>query len=285
MSETWESLTRNKLMTLAAITTAAVSLLLLGGFLASWYEVERQVATLPDRFEMRVFLRDDATDEEVAAVTERLGRMSELVSIRYISREEGWRNFQKAQDSGVTADMPNPLPDSFIVKLRRLDEGDEAAQTIRAMPEVDRNGVVYMQEEQRQVMAFMRFVRFAGFAITGALMFSTAVLIFNTIRLTVLARRREIRVMKLVGASEFTIRVPFLLEAVAHGAAGGGFAAVALWFAAGITSRYMPGFVRPPGEIVAFPLLLLALLALGGVFGMGCGVFATRRYLRVEPVV
>lgn len=271
-------------MTLAAITTAAVSLLLLGGFILGWYEIERQVATIPDRFEMRVFLRDDATKGEIAAIQHRMEQMPELGTVRFISRDEGWKSFQKRQNAGLTADLPNPLPHSFIVKLRRLEDGDEAANRIRTMPEVDRNGVVYMREEQRQVMSFMRFIRIAGFVITAALMFSTAVLISNTIRLTVLARRREIRVMKLVGASEGTVRTPFLLEAIAHGAVGGVLAAVALWFSSSVTSKYMPGFLRAPGDIAPFPILFVGLLVIGALFGMMCGVIATRRYLRVEPV-
>jgi cell division transport system permease protein len=284
LGETWEALTRNKLMTMAAITTAGVSLLLLGGFVALWYEIERQLATLPDRFEMRVFLRDDVTREEVAAVSARLHEMPELCSIRYVSREEGWSRFRQGVDAEVTADLPNPLPQSFIVKLRSLQQGDEAARRIRLMPEVDHDGVVYLREEQRQVAAFMRFVRGVGLAITGALLFSTGVLIFNTVRLTVLARRREIRVMKLVGASQSTIRTPFLLEAVAHGGAGGAAASVGLWFATKALSRFLPGFVPHPGEMAPFWVTVVALAGLGGAFGLVCGGAATRRFLGHEPV-
>ncbi len=282
LSESCQALMRNKLMTLAAITTAGVSLLLLGGFLIGWLEVERQVSTLPDKFELRVFLRDDVTQEDTAAIRTRLTAMPELNTVRFVPKAEGWKKLQSQYDKELTADMPNPVPDSFVVKLKDLQYGDDVAQRIREMPEVDHQGVVYLKEEQRQVMAFMRFVRTLGFCITGALMFSTAVLIFNTIRLTVIARRREIRVMKLVGGSEATIRTPFLLEAMFHGGLGGLFGAVALWFAGGTISEYLPGFVRKPGEITSFLLIVVAMMAAGTTFGLLCGIFGTRRFLRDE---
>jgi len=284
ISETWESLTRNKPMTLAAITTAGISVLLLAGFLIGWYEVERQLSSLPDRFEMRVFLRDDVTAEETAAIRERLSRMSEFSSVRFVSREEGWQRF-RAQNKQVTKDLPNPLPDSFIVKLRRLEYGDIAARKVRLMPEVDHDGVVYLQEEQRQVMAFMRFVRAIGLAVTAMLTFSAATIIFNSIRLTVLARRREIRIMRLVGAAPGTIRTPFLLEAGTQGMVGGLLAACLLWIGADAISGFLPGFVRQPEQVLPFWMLLSSLAGAGGFFGLVCGAFATRRFLRHEPVV
>jgi cell division transport system permease protein len=283
LDETWVSLRRNTWMSLAAVSTSAVALALFGGFTAVAWSLHQVTSAWPDRFEMRVLMRNEATAKQIQDTDNRIRAIADVYSIQHQTREQNWEAVKVKYQPvvGDLQDLENPLPDTFTFKVKNLERSDVIAYAVKRMKGVET--VQYLKEEQRAALRITQFVRVTGGAVSGALLLAAVMLIFNTIRLAVVARSREIRVMQLVGAGPLTIRVPFVLEAAIHGAVGGALAACVLWFAAlpvvDLVNQ-LPGVLvtlRPQDFLGA----LGALTAGGVLLGALCGMAAVRRFVRV----
>jgi len=282
LTEAIVALRRNPLMTFAAITTTAVSLFLIGGLGYVYLTIDNYAKTIPSKFEMRVFLKDSYRGEAaVNPIAGKLRAVPDVAKVTWIPRDKYWALI-KEQDPDLTAGIEDPYPESFKLQVKDLAQSDAVAAAIRNMPEVEpEGGVSYLKDEQTFIERALFFIRWLGGVFGGLLFLTGGILIYNAIRLTVLSRRIEIRIMRLVGASPVTIRVPFLIEGVVQGTLGGVLAATAVLGA----NNFVCGFLRVIAPQTVFPIFpleqtMLLLSGIGAIYGLLCSMIAVRTPLR-----
>lgn len=277
---------RNGLMSLAAVGTVTVALTILGASTLTAYSIHLLAEKQPERLgEVDAFLKTSATREEAMAVQTRIEQMSEVRRVVLVTREEAWLEIQQNQPIVKEAELTNPLPDSFRIEVAGAlhmapllaQLGDRAR-----FPEIDR--INSSDAEVKSLLALARMVRILGAVVSLALFAATLFTVYNTARLTVYARRREIRIMQLVGATPGFIRFPLLLEGVLHGIAGAILACAILALLTAELTRFINTLHSPLFADVAIriPPLEFAggLIAIGAIIGALGSFLAMRRFLK-----
>ncbi len=289
LRETWASFKRNVTLTVAAIITSAVSLLIFGLTLLIQHGFDNLLVKWEGGIEMIVNVRAQASDEQRAVISAALDQQRGVIieSYTYCDVECSLADADRVLAGDPTSrellDETN-IPTQFKVIP---NEGTEV-DTLRAL-KVSYNDLpnvysVELAEDQIDLIAKLK--GFAGLYTTGlaiALMFAAVLLIWNTIRTAMYARRREIEVMKLVGATDWFIRIPFMLEGLIQGVIGGLVACAGLWF---VNNRWTSGVQDfPEGSglealVVSDSFTLgrmVILLLIGMVAGaVGSGIAASR---------
>jgi len=298
--ETAVSLKRNLLMTLAGILTVAVSLFLFGGVLLLSRMVDHGTARWKNGVELEIFLcskstaepdkantcRTEASEGQIAAVRAELERSPDVRRFRFFSKEDAFNEAKRifAGDPELLSNIdPEGLPVSFRVAPKKAELTENVAAAFQGRPADGIDTVLTAKEQVRRLLAGIRWIRGLFFAIAGVLLASSLFLIVNTIRLATFARRREIQVMKLVGATNWFIRVPFMCEGLIQGAIGAGLAFAGVYslrvILDGLVERsqnLFSAFYVTAGDAVAIGLLIVAVGATVGAMGSAIGL---RRFL------
>lgn len=284
VAETFVGIRRNGLMALASVATTALSFTILGTVVLLALGLNNVSEKVLKQFEIGVFLKEGTTKEEISELSRAIRAMPHVEKVQFIPKEEAWEQV-KAEYRGqveLSGVEENPLPDKFCVKLDHPRYTARTAAALRKLDHVDE--VIEAQGIVEKVVGFADLIRYAGIVAACGLFLIAAFMVSNTIRLTVYARRREIRIMQLIGASNWFIRLPLVLEGIVLGAIGGAIACVLIFGG----SRYI-------SEIATQTLPLLKQYSsgvdpryfYGGLVGAGCLVGAVgsmisiRRFLKV----
>lgn len=290
VDEAFKSIRRNGLMSLAALTTVTIAMAVLGGALFTLHRLDQLIESQPRQFEVVAFLNTDVEREDSEDLKTRVGRIPGVAHVRLFTKEEAWAEMQdsdRKRGENITAALEgaNPLPDALHIRLSdpKQTAAFRALLCDRAQyPEIDK--VADALDTLEKLFAMHRVVRNVGGAAAALLFLATAFVIQNTIRLTVLARRREIRIMQLVGATPGFIRFPMVLEGIFYGAAGAGIASVAVLFVVSQVSAYAATLHSPLVQDMAAPVASAAfvslLIGLGAVIGMAGSMLSLRRFLK-----
>ena len=281
--ESFVSVRRNGLMSFVSITTLALTLAVLGAFglLALW--LHGVAGSLPNKLEVAVFLEKNAPDQQVLELRSEIAAMRHVKSAAVIPAEVGWQEFKKSMSgqlelSGVEG---NPLPDMIRVRVDDPRQIVGTAESIRKMELVDE-----VNEGRKLVDELVRFadlIKVLGGAAGLILFLVTTFIISNTIRLTVFARRREIRIMQMVGATNWFIRLPLMFEGMILGAIGGALACgliyVAATYVARVVTRVMPLLTQ--FSVNVEPMQFVGGLTLAGcLVGAAGSMISIRRFLK-----
>lgn len=283
VGEAFVALRRNTLMTAAAITTSAVALFLLGGLGYLYFRASATLADASGKFELRVYIRDGSSMETIRETAARLRKVDGVKSVNWIPKDKAWERFRQ-QNPSITEGIDNPFPDGFKVIVEDVALTRKIGSQIQSMavtlPSPD--GVVFQEDEERLLNELLELARWIGGGLGIVLFVTAGVLIYNAIRLTVDARRREIRIMQLVGATSLTIRTPFVIEGVMQGMFGGILAAFLIQVANGALQDYVRTQLSSTWQFPEFPMLwmVMALGVVGAVFGFVCSIFSVRGPLR-----
>jgi cell division transport system permease protein len=300
--ETAVSLRRNLLMTLAGVMTVAVSLFLFGGVLLLSRMVDHGTARWKHGVELEIFLcsrstaqagapgkcQAEATEAQVASVRTELESSKDVRSFRFLSKADAFEEAKRifAGDPELLANIdPEGLPVSFRVAPREAELTEKVAAHFAGRESDGIDDVLTAKEQVRRLLAGIRWIRGLFFAIAGVLLASSLFLIVNTIRLATFARRREIQVMKLVGATNWFIRVPFMFEGLVQGAIGAVLAFAGVYSLRVILtdltekskSLFQP-FYATAGDAFAIGVLIVLLGAVVGALGSAIGL---RRFLEI----
>ena len=284
--EVFVSLKRNNWMSFASIGTVAVSLFVLGVFLLLVLNMNRMASTLESQVQISVYLQDELKGAEKDELEERILDLSGIQSVKYVDRDEAIERFrERLGDQKYLLDAlgdKNPLPDSFEVTVMQPSMVQTAAETIAQFDGVAE--AKYGQDVVEHLFDITRLMRVFGLLLMVLLAGATIFIISNTIRLTVFARRKEIAIMKYVGATDWFIRWPFLLEGVVLGCIGGLVAAFAL------RSFYAAMAAKVYNTLTFFPLMpqypfmnyvSAAILVSGMVIGAIGSTISLKRFLKV----
>lgn len=276
IGEAFVALRRNTWMTFAAVTTAAVAIFLLGSLAFAYRGISSYAQSLPGILDMRVFLKDGVKSPEITATANKIRGLPGVASVYWIPRDKAWA-LRKQQDSTIPADLENPFPHSYKVVLKNIDNADEVKRYISAMPIVAREGVVYLEDVQQLLTQILTLVRTTGVGLGGLMLLTAGVLIYNAIRLTIVARRQEIRIMHLVGATKATVVLPLLIEGLLQGAVGGLLATGLMWSG----HRAFAGMLETSTNLFRLPAFsisywLMVLVGIGAAYGFVCSLLAVR---------
>ena len=286
IQETLRSLRRNNWMSFASVGTVAVSLFVLGVFLLLVLNMNRLASSLESQVQISVYLADGLSESARKDIASDIEALQGIEEIRYVPKEEAKERLAKRLgDQKYLLDAlgeKNPLPDSFEVVLKSPALVETAAAAITRMDGVEQ--AKYGQDVIEHLFAITRLIRIFGLALMVLLAGATLFISSNTIRLTVFARRKEVAIMKYVGATDWFIRWPFLLEGMVLGFVGGVLAAIAL------QSFYAAMAAKIYETLAFFPLLpqypyMYYVSAAILLSGMGIGALGStislKRFLKV----
>lgn len=289
LTEAFVGLRRNLMMTVAVVLSVTVSLTLLGASLLLSEQVDLATDEWVDKVEVTIFLCDGRTcpaitPEQEQALREELEAEPIVEEVFYESKEEAYERFTELfrnQPSLIETVDPDILPASFRVKLVDPDQFMVIATQFAAFPGVEE--IIDQQEVLEQFLRFTSIVRNAALVVAGIQLIAAGVLIANTIRVAAFARREQTSVMKLVGANNWYIRLPFVLEGVLAGVLGALLSWGLLYGSVpAITDRLaedielMP-FISTPEVLAVGPLLIGA----GAGIAAFSSIVALRRFLDV----
>lgn len=239
-----ESLTgfsRNLSTTLGSIITIFLSLLIIGIFFIAGSVINNVVADVESQVSITAYVADDASQEDIDSVMRSIEGMDGVESVTFTTKEQALENFTTSMTSNpdivAQLDGQNPLPASIDVQLAEAQEVSSIAQgildnetfvSICDNPEDPSDSLQYGQKTVDKLFSFTNAIRIVGVALIALLIVIAFIFINNTIRLAILARRKEIAIMRLVGASNGFIRGPFLMEGALHAVIGSILAIVIL---------------------------------------------------------
>ncbi|OQA20797.1 MAG: Cell division protein FtsX [Actinobacteria bacterium ADurb.Bin346] len=293
--ETFIGMRRNFLMFFTAISTVAITLFIVGFFLIIVYDVQGVLTSIKSQVEVAVYLKDNITDELKVYLENEIKNWDEVDEVTFVSKDQALEKFKKDNEgSEILKEIQgNPLPASFEIKLTSPEKVEQIALRF-----VDKDGnyiegvdeVIYGQNYVQKLFSITAIAGSIAFLIIIMLLLAAIVLVFNTIRLSIHARRKEIEVMKLVGATNWFVRIPFLFEGFFEGFAGSLISVVLLYF----MSNYL--LIRGEKAIVdtmhvkelailgvnnVILYIYAGLVVLGGLVGLLSSSFALKRYIRV----
>ncbi|HEY5516719.1 MAG TPA: permease-like cell division protein FtsX [Coriobacteriia bacterium] len=300
ISETWSSFRRNWVMSLVAVSIIYISLLLVGAFFLMSSVVNEMASSFESKVSVQVFLKDDAVPADVQALQASIRKMPNVKSISYVTKEQALAIFKERTKNTpqlVEQLRNNPLPASIEVALVSPREVQGVVNLIVKDPLTAKvvktpanlgtakdTDIKYGQNVVEALFAATGVVRVLAAGFLGLLLIVSLVLIGNTIRLAIYSRRREIGIMRLVGASNWFIRTPFLLEGVLQALIGSILAILTLVAAQAVIVPWLQGNLKfLPVNIGGVTVAQLAALLV--VAGVGIGLIgsgsAVRRYLKV----
>ena len=281
VKETYKSIRRNGFMSFASISTVAVSLLVLGMFLMIFLNTNNLAQYLESQVQVSVYMQDSATAKELASVKDKLSKMPGVVKVTQVSKQQALERFKKRlgdQEQLLNSlGKENPFPNSFEVQVDSPERIKVLTPQIGQLPKVET--AKFGQEVVEHLFQLTKILRFGGIILVVFLAMATLFIISNTIRLTVFARRKEVIIMKYVGATDWFIRWPFLLEGMTLGFFG---AVVASLF---INSIYSGLLERIHATLAFLPLLpTYPLLLYVDVFLLvaGTGIGALGSYISLR---
>lgn len=224
------SMIRNRWMSFASIGTVAVSLFILGVFLILVTNMTKMASSLESRVQISAYLHEALTDEGRDEVEQMIKDMRSVSKVEYVTKEQALKILQdRLGEQKKILDAlgdSNPLPNSFTVTVKNPADVQKTATAIADLYGVEE--VKYGQDVAENLFDLTHLIRVFGFFLMLLLTCATIFIISNTIRLTVFARRKEIAIMKYVGATDWFIRWPFILEGIGLGFIGGGISALIL---------------------------------------------------------
>ena len=284
LAEAFKNIRLNLLMSITAVTTTFICILVFGVGLLVSEHVEGVIGSVREDVSVEVFMPGRG-EEEVAALEEKAKGWEEVSSVERISEEQALAAFKDTfreqpelyenLDRGV-------LPASLQIQLTDPDLADQVAGKLKAEGFSEEN-LSYPQQTIERLNSVTSYLLWGLYAATLLFLVASVLLISNAIRLSIFARRKEIEVMKLVGASDGFVRTPFVLEGLIQGLLGAGLAALAvIWlnFLFVDWSREALTFVPIQNSAVSTASVLLVLVVVGVAIGVGGSFLSVTRFLR-----
>lgn len=286
-----KSIWTNRVMSIASFCVLMVSLLLVGLFVLFMANINRLVGGIEDRNEVIIFVEDETSEEEVAGMGERLKKIPNVSTVTLYSKEEAWEDYKKEMDDAediFNYITENPLPDSY--KIRVVDI-TKMAETVTEISRLDNILAIDSPDDFANLLTEVKTtVTFISTTIMIALVVVCMVIISNSTRASVFARRKEINIMKYVGATNAFIRIPFFVEGMLTGAFAGLCAALITWVGydslVDVLSQEMTMLnVMGVKDFIQFSdvaFQVFAVYILSGALLSAIGtVFSTRKHLKV----
>lgn len=286
--ESLRSIARNGWMTFASVGAVTVTLLLVGVFFVIMMNLNNVATTIEEDVEIRVHIDVAANKEDQQILRTQIEQIPEVKSVKFSSKEDELQGIIKSLGEEGEAfklfEQDNPLNDVYIVKTKNPVDTMKTAKKIEKLEFAAK--VKYGQGEVEKLFGFTKISRNVGLALIAGLLFTAIFLISNTIKITIVARRREIEIMRLVGATNAFIRWPFFLEGLWLGVLGSILPIIAV----GTGYFYVYDYLKPKLQDNFIQLLEFSpfifqvsglLLLMGALIGVWGSLMSVRKFLKV----
>ena len=287
VSDAFRSLKRNKTISIASIITVFITFIVLGVFSLVAQNANLAISGVEDKIEIAVYLDDDISLDNQKEIQVKLAEQDGVKDVTYLSKEEAYNDFKESTEDnegmlqGYTLES-NPFPASFVVKIDDSSKIDDIASAVEDMDGVEE--VKNQQDLVSSISAFVKGIRYVGTVLFVILVAVSIFLIMNTTKLTVYSRRREVGIMKFVGATDWFIRWPFIIEGIVIGFFGALFAIFAIfglykYIISIVSSKMLIAQVVNISYVYTTMLweFLLGGIVIGGIASYG----ALRKFLKV----
>lgn len=289
MKEGFKNLWRNRMMSLASIGSVTATLIILGMIFILMININSLAQGAKDQFDtIQVYLEEGITGEEIGQAGEKISAINGIKEVKFESKEEALKNMKEQWgEHGYLLEglEKNPLPDSYIVYLEDIEYSTAVVNEIQALENIEE--VKFYKDIIDKMIGITNFIKIVGLVIIVILIAISTFIIGNTIKLTVAARRKEITIMKYVGATNWFIRWPFFFEGTLLGLMGATIATTIIYF----TYDYLYGIISNQLYVVVTAYILPASYILSSlvyifvVLGAGIGalgsIMSMRKHLRV----
>lgn len=281
---------RNKTMALASIGTIILCLIILGMSFSIGENIDYILLQIQNRFGVTAFIEDEITKEDTKKLMDKIQSMPEVKEVIYISKEQALKDFsEKNEDESLFTVYKddNPLPASFQIMTKNIELQESLIQKLNGMKAEGINDVKYFKEQTKMLTNIRDTVSYICYAILGCLIIVGIMLMSNTIKLTVFVRRKEINIMKYVGATDYFIQVPFIIEGISIGLIGAALSIMLVTLVYDIvleTSSMMAEYLLnidlvPAGHIMS--VLSPTFMCLGVSIGLVGSLIAIHKHLKV----
>ena len=286
LREAFKNMLLNPLMSITAVTTTAVCVLILGVGMLVNAHVEGIINRIGQDVTITAFFPEDVSQERADEVYSSVEGYPEVSQVTYVSQEEALERFRStlSDQPEILEGLPSDvLPASIEIQLADSRSSDAVAEKLQAEGFAE-GDLLYNQKTIDNLNQATSYVVWALRGATALFFVASVLLIFNTIRLSIFARRKEIEVMKLVGASDSFVRTPFLFEGLVQGLIGASVAALLVVWVNSVFvawAQYELPFIPISSNAISTVFLLLVLIAVGVVVGIAGSAFSVRRFLKI----
>ena len=287
-SEARKNVARNGLMSIASLFTIASCLVILGVFSIITINVNHFTKTVEDQCEIQLYINMGTSPERVAQIGEEIKSIENVKEATLFTKEEMLeyaKNDMFGEDAALLEgfDDDNPFSDSYKIILTSIEKTDETIGNLQQIGDVEK--IVNKQDIVNMVLGISKAVKRFSMVIMIILLIISIVIISNTVRMTVFNRRKEINIMKYIGATNRFIRVPFLLEGVIIGFCGALLAFLAVFWGYFAILKYVEGLSISTLVLVGIwniaPIIAVIFVVVGCLIGVTGSGISMRRYLHV----
>ncbi len=286
--EGMKGIIRNGTMAIASMGSVAASLFILGVIFSVVLNINNFAVLAQSQFDkVQVFLKDDLGPNEIFSIKEEIEKIDGVKEVKFESREDAMKNFKKrwGKDAYLLEGMDNPLQNSFIVEMDQLEDASGVVEKLKSYEQIE--DIKYYKDVVTKLIKISNLIKSFGIFMIILLSSLSLFIISNTIKLALHARRKEITIMKYIGATDWFIRGPFIIEGIVLGALG---AIISLGITyLGYNYFYdkldMPSYSILAGYVLPVSQIFHSLYLIFMVMGIGIGVLGSiislRRYLSV----
>ncbi|OQA03862.1 MAG: Cell division protein FtsX [bacterium ADurb.Bin400] len=291
-----KSFWRNRWLTLAATLIMCLTLVTISFFISLLFVTNKTTEALRSKVDMSVYFEDTTSKDQIFALQNLLLSRSDVKSVEYVSKEKAlelWRERYREEKElrDVVSETDNPLPRSLEIKTQKLEDLENINELLSSSdykPLIKtENGISYKKNKDviDRLVRITSFIKLAGWNMSFIFMLISVLIIYNTIRLTIFARREEIEIMKLVGASDWYVRGPFIIEGVGYGIIAAIFSTVIYYFALIIAMPKVEQFLgvyNLSAQYFGLSIWFIAFLQVAIGLGLGslCSLMAVRNHLK-----
>lgn len=279
---------RNRTMAFASAGTIVLCLLILGMSYSIGTNIDYIIEQIESKFGITAYIQDGLSESSILSIENKIKRMPNVASITYISKDEALETFSEDNEDASLFEMfkeDNPLPASFEIIAIDIKNQGQLVKSIEALEGIDE--AVYLKNETETFISIRKTVNYVCYAIIACLIVVGLLLMSNTIKLTVYIRKREINIMKYVGATDSFIRVPFLIEGMLIGTLGALVAIITIALGYDWVQSMSKSATGILGEISLMPTanIMVSLVPIYLSLGIGIGLigsaFAIHKHLKV----
>ncbi len=285
----FKGLWRNRMMSIVSMGSIASTLAILGMIFVVIININNLTETAEGQFDsLQVYLKEGLTQEQITTIGDTIKKTDGVKQVYFLSKEQALINMKEGwgkQGYLLEGLEKNPLPHSYVIKLSDIKYADQVVNNMKKIQELE--DVRYYKEIVDKLIKFTNFIRLAGMALIGILIVISMFVVSNTIKLTVMARSKEINIMKYVGATNWFIRWPLFVEGMVLGLLGALIALAVVGFGyrriLDLITKEL--YVLFSTYMIPASAITINLFVIFIVLGMGIGalgsIFSMRRFLKV----
>lgn len=278
------SLRQNIVMSIISVMTISIALILLATFVMLFIDMNSALGNVSRNLNIVAYLDKDISSTGITKVEEQLALIGGIQSFTFVSKDDAWQRLKskfKYQEDIVSLVVGNPLPDSYIIRLHKIDDVEKVSRELGLIEGV--KDVRYGRSMVTKIRKFVQIFNVVAISVVGLLLLATFLITINTINLTILSKRNEVQIMKLVGATNSFIKWSFLIEGFVLGIVGAMIAAVVssiLFHFVNVKVQNAFPFIGAFTQGMSIVTLDIILIGLGTLIGVAGSFISIHNLLR-----